>query len=165
MSERDLLGMLSCATPEHGDHAAVTGLMPGVVHQAAAQRDQLEPGALLESARSHERRELTERMAGHHLAGRAAERVPAGQAGAEDRRLREVGALAGARERVVAHGLHGEFEQLWPGAPDIIAHRIGLTSLPWEQDCCRMAHPDSTYATFAGEIQASRAFPPFGGRR
>ena len=145
------------------DHAAVAGALAGLLHQPAAQRDQLEPVALVQAAGRDQRRELAERVAGHHVALGAAERLPAGQARAEDRRLREVRALLGARERVLADDLVGEREQVrarlgnvsrmsgvWLPCP---GNRIAVTPILL-----------SPYAAARSGYRRRAAFPPFGGR-
>ena len=116
------------------------------MHQPTAQRDQLEPVALVKRSGGDQRSQLAERVAGHELGVRRAERVPASEARAEDRGLREVGALAGAYERVFADRLHGELQQLRTRALHVVAHVVGLTPLPGEQDRRLRVHPISTYA-------------------
>ena len=96
----ELAGLLGGAAAEQRDHPAVARLLARLLHQAAAQRDELEPVLLVERLGGDERGELAERVTGHVVAERVADRLPAGEARAEDRRLREVRALIDPRERI-----------------------------------------------------------------
>ncbi len=158
-------GVLGRARAEHGDHAAlaVAGLQAGLVHEPAAQRDELQALALIQRAGGDQRAELAQRVARHERLDRAAEGLPAGQAGAEDRRLGEVGALVGARERVLADGLDGHLQQVGPDALHEVAHVRRLAPLAGEQDCACGTHRLSTYAAHGGRIQPCYALPPFWG--
>ena len=157
--------VLGGTATEHGDHAAVAGLLTGLVHQPSAQRHQLEPGALVQRARGDQRGQLAERVTGHEIPLGAAEGAPSGDAGAEDRRLGEIGPLGDARERVFRHDLGHEIEQLGVGARDVVAHLVGLAPLPGKQD-----RGDAVLIQFQptpharGGYSAVGAFPPFGGR-
>ena len=82
-------GVLGGAPAHQREHAAVAGALARLLHQPAAQRDQLEPVALAQAAGRDERGQLAERVAGHEIARRSPERLPPGQAGAEDRGLGE----------------------------------------------------------------------------
>ena len=56
----DLGGALGRVGAEQRDHAAVTGGLTGLLHQPAAQRDQLESVALGQHSGRDQRAELTE---------------------------------------------------------------------------------------------------------
>jgi hypothetical protein len=71
---------------------------------------------------------------GHEIPLGAPQRLPASQAGAEDRRLREPSAFPDAREEVLADDLERGVEQLRAEALDGGPHVVGLAPLPGEQD-------------------------------
>ena len=87
----------AAAAPEQRHHAPRLRLS----HQPPAEHDQLQSVALRQRVGGHQRRQLAERMPGHHVLQRLAELGPAGQAGAEDRGLGELGALLDPLERVL----------------------------------------------------------------
>ncbi len=137
----DLLRLIGGTATEHGDHAAVAGLLPSLIHQPPAQRHQLEAGALVQRARRDQRGQLAQRVAGHVVPVRATQGVPSGEAGAEDRGLGEVGPVGGADERILADDLDRSFEQLRSRPLHVVAHLGGLAPLPGEQDRGGRAHP------------------------
>src|SRR5204863_301912 len=61
------------------------------------------------------------------------QRVPAGQAGAEDGGLREAGGLARAREGILAHERDAALEQLGGAVRDEVAHVRCLAALAGEE--------------------------------
>ncbi len=74
----DLSSALGSVGAEQRDHAAVPGGLARLLHQSAAQRDELEPVALAEHAGSDQGAELAERVAGGELlAGRPSAHQPA----------------------------------------------------------------------------------------
>ena len=174
----DVGGVLGGAGAEHRDHRAVAGGAGGVrvraggqarlVHEPAAQRDELQALALVQGAGGDERAQLAERVPGHHLPERGAERRPAREAGAEDRRLGVVGAVVDAREGVLADDLGGERQQVGADARDEVAHLARLAPLTGEQDRAGGA-VDSM--VIQGERTPKRrvryggigSFPPIGG--
>ena len=109
-----------------------------------------------------QRRELAKRVAGHEVSVGAAERLPAGEARAEDRRLRVVGALVGPRERVLADDLGRQLEQIGAHLGDGLAHLGRLAALAGKQDC-RLAHAFRTYAGSGQRIQLRHRLPPVRG--
>jgi len=80
-----------------------------------------------------QRTHLAQRMTRHQLGGRPAQGLPSRQAGAEDRRLREVRPLVGPGERILADRLHGELQKFGPDAGDQVAHLRGLAALTGEE--------------------------------
>jgi hypothetical protein len=168
--QRVSLGYLWCplrsAGAEQGDHAAVAGAQTRLVHEPAPQRDQLQPLALCERPRGHERAELTKRVTGHQLGARAAHGRPARQAGAEDRRLGEVGSLVGTRERILAHDLCDLLQQLGCNPGDEVAHVRRLAPLAGKQDRGDrgVAHAPQPTPRTRRRYRTGGEFPPFGGR-
>jgi hypothetical protein len=84
-------------------------------------------------AARRERGELAERVPGDALGLGAAGLLPARDARAVDRRLREAGAVVDALERVVADELGGELEQLGALRGDLLLHPGLLAPLAGEE--------------------------------
>ncbi len=155
--------MIGGARAHHRDHAPVAGPLAGLLHQPAAQRHQLEPVAVAQAAGRDQRGQLAERMAGHHVAVGAPECLPAGEARAEDRRLRETRAFLGARERILSDDLIDEREEIRARLGHGFTHLRGLAPLTWKQDRGD-SHSAITLRSILGpDTGAGRSSPRSGG--
>ena len=90
------------------------------------------------------------------------DRLPSGEARAEDRGLREVRALVDPRERIGPDEQLNALEQIWPLFGDRVAHLRGLASLSGEQNGCGGHSHHRTHAGGSG-YSWDGAFPPNGG--
>ena len=156
---------------EQREHPAVARPLAGLLHQPPAQHDELEPVALAQAAGGDERAELAERVPGHEVADPppravpAPDRGPPGEARAEDRRLREVRALLGARERVLADQLLHE-RRGGPAARAATVSRMSGVWLPWPGNRIAVSAISSAFTRTHGRGYRDRTeFPPFGGSR
>ena len=100
----------------------------------------------------------------------SARRVPAGEAGAEDRGLGEAGRLVGARERVLADERGDELEQVGRARRDEVAHVRRLAALAGEEDdrgsgVGDQAHTDNLSAAYASSPAVGGREPPSRGVR
>ena len=96
---------------ERGDHAAGADRR-GLLHQAAADDREAQPGVGLERPRGDQRRQLAERVPGVEAGGRLTGRLPVGEPGDEEGGLGEVGALADLLEGVDAEFLARLLDQV-----------------------------------------------------
>src|SRR4051794_19656258 len=113
-------------------HHAAAGARLG--HQAPALGHHRHPVVLAECPGGHERGHLAKRVPGEEVGIGAAEPLEARQAGAEDRGLVEAGVLTEARERVLAHRVHGELEQVRAPPFGELSHVCAQASLAREDD-------------------------------
>jgi len=99
---------------------------------AAALRASAASPSRVDRAGGRQGAELAQRVAGEVRGERPAGAAPGGEAGAEDRRLRVGGALAGERKRVGADLRQHQLEQLGLVVGDRLAHARCLAPLPGE---------------------------------
>ncbi len=131
MLGRQLGALIGRARSQKSEHPP----LPGLRHQPSPEDDQIDAVALRQRLGCHQGRELTQRMAGHHVLERPAHLRPPGQAGTEDGRLSERGALLHPVERVLAHRVADHVKQVWPHALDRLAHVRRLAALTGEENC------------------------------
>ena len=109
--------------PPYVNILTALGMVP-VILEANGTGSTLNVPALSGFAESggHEGAQLSERVSGCELLDRAPKRAPAGDAGAEDRRLCERGAVVDAQERILAHDLNSELQEVGTYLRDLVAH-------------------------------------------
>jgi hypothetical protein len=159
----DLLGELGGALTHERDHAAVTGSLAGLVHQATAQRDQIQAVALGQAPGGDQRGQLPQRVTRHEIALRPAERDPSGEARAEDRRLGEVGPVLGAQKGILAHDVDRQGQQLGRDLSHEVSHLGRLAALAREQDRGPGAHASVPTLPPMYRYSPTIYFPPIGG--
>ena len=148
---------------EQGEHAAAARALAGLPHQAPAQHDQLECVELVDGLGGHQRGELAQRVPGHR--GRRLQRpggaAPAGDARAEDRGLRETGAVGHAGEGILADELQAVLEEVGGLGGDEVAHPGLMRALAGEHD--RGRHANKPTADRRPDDALRRSCPPHRG--
>src|SRR5271155_1222814 len=149
---------------EDGEHAfGLAGLPAG--HQLAAPHRQLEAGERIDGPGRDQCAQLAERVTGERQQAHAPLQLhPAGDAGAEDRRLSEPGALAHPREGILPDELHALRCEPRGDPLGALAQITRLASLAREQAryhvCRHHIHSSPSLLPFPPRVPPA---PPFGG--
>ena len=117
-----------------GEHAAGLAAVGRVLHGAAARDHDAHAIVVVDRARRGQGADLAERVPGEVLGPRAAQLLIAGDRGAVDGGLRVGGSLGHPLERVLAHELGGELEQIGPNGGDELAAGGVADPLSREED-------------------------------
>jgi hypothetical protein len=122
------------AVAADGEHAARLPAVSRVRHGAPARDHDAHAVLVVDRGRRGQGADLAERMPGEALGPRTAQLLIAGERGAVDGRLRVGGSLRHPRERVLAHELGGELEQIGPNCGDELATGGVADPLSREED-------------------------------
>src|SRR5215207_5500435 len=118
----------------NGRHAAVAGLLGGLLHQPPAGGNQAEAVLVADGTGGHERGDLAEGVTGHEVRLDAlAQRLRARERRAEDRGLCPAGAVCGAFEQLGTDLAVSELEQGRAVALHRLPHISCLAALPREE--------------------------------